>query len=257
MSPPAALITGATAGLGAEFARQFAAAGNDIVLVARDEARLESAKVALEDRHRIQAETLSADLSTVDGCDRVAARIASVDAPIDTLVNNAGMGTYKRFGRAPLEEEERQLDLNVRAVLRLTHAAVRAMTERGAGQIINVSSVAGFVPRGGNATYSASKAWVTMFSEALAVQFAGQGIRVTAICPGFTHTEFHQRAQANMSRVPNWMWLDAEAVVAQGLADARRGKPLSVPSAKYKVLTGAARHLPRPVLHRIMRRRGV
>ncbi len=257
MSPATALITGATAGLGAEFARQLAAAGNDIVLVARDEARLESAKVALEDRHRIHVETLSADLSTADGCDRVAARIASADAPIDTLINNAGMGTYKRFGRAELEDEERQLDLNVRAVLRLTHAAIRAMTERGSGQIINVSSVAGFVPRGGNATYSASKAWVTMFSEALAVQCAGHGIRVTAICPGFTHTEFHQRAQANMSRVPDWMWLDAEAVVAQGLADARRGKPVSVPSAKYKVLTGAARHVPRSVLHRIMRRRGV
>jgi short-subunit dehydrogenase len=193
----------------------------------------------------------------VDGCDRVARRIASADPPIDILVNNAGMGMYKRFGRAELADEERQLDLNVRAVLRLTHAAVRAMSERGSGQIINVSSVAGFVPRGGNATYSASKAWVTMFSEALAVQLAGRGVRVTAICPGFTHTEFHERANADMSRIPDWMWLDAEAVVAQGLADARRGKPLSVPSAKYKALVGAARHAPRPVLHRIMRRGGM
>ena len=257
MSPTTALVTGATAGLGAEFARQLAASGNDIVLVARDEARLESSKVALEERFRIHAEVLSADLSTVDGCDRVATRIASTDAPIDILVNNAGMGTYKRFGRAELADEERQLDLNVRAVLRLTHAAVRAMTDRGSGQIINVSSVAGFVPRGNNATYSASKAWVTMFSEALSVQLAGRGVSVTAICPGFTHTEFHERANADMSRIPDWMWLDAESVVAEGLADARRGKPLSVPSAKYKVLTGAARHVPRPVLHRIMRRGGM
>jgi short-subunit dehydrogenase len=249
-----ALVTGATAGLGAEFARQLAASGNDVVLVARDHARLESVKVALEERHGVKADVLSADLSTVDGCDAVAARIASIDVPIDILINNAGMGMYKRFGRAELVDEERQLDLNVRAVLRLTHAAVRVMSERGSGQIINVSSVAGFVPRGGNATYSASKAWVTMFSEALSVQLAGVGVQVTAICPGFTHTEFHERAQADMSRVPDWMWLDAEAVVSQGLADARRGKPLSVPSAKYKVLTGAARHVPRPVLHRIMRR---
>ena len=128
------------------------------------------------------------------------------------------------------------------------------MTERRSGRIINVSSVAAFVPRGGNATYSASKAWVTMFSEALSVQLAESGIRVTAICPGFTHTEFHERAQADMSRIPDWMWLDAEAVVAQGLADAQRGKPVSMPSARYKALAGAARHVPRPVLHRIMRR---
>ncbi len=252
-----ALVTGATAGLGAEFARQLAAEGSDLVLVARDQSRLESAKVALEDRHHVHAEVLPADLSTVDGCDAVAKRIASAEAPIDVLVNNAGMGTYRRFGRADLDLEERMLDLNVRAVLRLTHAAVRAMTERGAGQIINVSSVAAFVPRGGNATYSASKAWVTMFSEALAVQLTGSGVQVTAICPGFTHTEFHERANADMSRVPEWMWLDAEAVVAQGLADARRGKPVSVPSAKYKALIGAARHAPRPVLHRIMRRGGL
>ncbi|HEY3716008.1 MAG TPA: SDR family oxidoreductase [Jatrophihabitantaceae bacterium] len=252
-----ALVTGATAGLGAEFARQLAAGGNDIVLVARDEARLESTKVALEDRHPIKAEILPADLSTVDGCDRVSERIISTSSPIDTLVNNAGLGTYRLFGVADLELEERMLDLNVRAVLRLTHAAVRAMTGRGAGLIVNVSSVAGFVPRGGNATYSASKAWVTMFSEALAVQLAGSGVQVTAVCPGFTHTEFHERASADMSQVPEWLWLDAPDVVSQGLADARKGKPVSVPSAKYKALIGAARHVPRPVLHRIMRRRGL
>jgi short-subunit dehydrogenase len=149
------------------------------------------------------------------------------------------------------------LDLNVRAVLRLTHAAVRAMTARGSGQIINVSSVAGFVPRGGNATYSASKAWVTMFSEALAVQLAGSDVRVTAVCPGFTHTEFHERASADMSNVPDWMWLDAQDVVARGLADARRGKPVSVPSARYKALIAAARYTPRPVLRAIMRRQAL
>ena len=240
MSPTTALVTGATAGLGAEFARQLAASGNDIVLVARDEARLESSKVALEERFRIHAEVLSADLSTVDGCDRVAARIASTDAPIDILVNNAGMGTYKRFGRAELADEERQLDLNVRAVLRLTHAAVRAMTDRGSGQIINVSSVAGFVPRGNNATYSASKAWVTMFSEALSVQLAGRGVSVTAICPGSrtrSSTSGPTRTcpgfRTGCGWTPSRSW-------REGLADARRGKPLSVPSAKYKVLTGAA-----------------
>jgi hypothetical protein len=250
------LVTGATAGLGAEFARQLAAGGDDLVLVARDEARLASTARTLG-QHGVEVETLPADLSTVAGCDRVAARIVSMSDPVDTLVNNAGIGMYRAFGGVGLDVEERMLDLNVRAVLRLTHAAVRVMTGRGAGQIINVSSVAGFVPRGGNVTYSASKAWVTMFSEALALQLAGTGVRVTAVCPGFTRTEFHERAETDMSKVPDWMWLDPPEVVAQGLADARRGKPVSVPSARYKVLTGAARYTPRPLLRRVMRSRGL
>jgi hypothetical protein len=153
--------------------------------------------------------------------------------------------------------EEAQLDLNVRAVLRLTHAAVRAMTTRGSGRILNVSSVAGFVPRGGNATYSASKAWVTMFSEALAVQLGDCGVTVTAVCPGFTHTEFHERANADMSHVPDRMWLDAEDVVREGLAAAFAGKAISVPSRRYKALVGATRALPRPVLRAVMARRGM
>lgn len=250
---PTALITGGSAGLGAEFARQLAAVGHDLVLVARDEQRLQEFAGSLN----CEVEVLPADLATDDGCDRVAERIAAATRPIDLLVNNAGIGTYQRFGRAPLDAEERQLDLNVRAVLRLSHAAVRAMAERGRGRILNVSSVAGFVPRGGNATYSASKAWVTMFSEALAIQLAGTGVTVTAVCPGFTHTEFHERANADMSHVPNGMWLDAADVVREGLADTFAGKPLSVPSRRYKALVGTARALPRPVLRAVMARRGM
>src|SRR5262249_10369031 len=142
----------------------LAAQGNDLVIVARDEERLESTRIRLEESHRIKVEVVSADLSTVDGCDRVAERLESTAAPVETVVTNAGLGTYRPFGVADLDLEQRMLDLNVRAVLHLTHAAVRAMTGRGSGQIVNVSSVAGFVPRSGNATYSASKAWVTMFS---------------------------------------------------------------------------------------------
>lgn len=250
---PTALITGGSAGLGAEFARQLAAVGHDLVLVARDEQRLQEFAGSLN----CEVEVLPADLATDDGRDRVAERIAAATRPIDLLVNNAGIGTYQRFGRAPLDAEERQLDLNVRAVLRLSHAAVRAMAERGRGRILNVSSVAGFVPRGGNATYSASKAWVTMFSEALAIQLAGTGVTVTAVCPGFTHTEFHERANADMSHVPNGMWLDAADVVREGLADTFAGKPLSVPSRRYKALVGTARALPRPVLRAVMARRGM
>jgi short-subunit dehydrogenase len=252
---PTALVTGASSGIGAEFARQLAMAGHDLILVARDFARLDASRAELAGEFGVDVEVLPADLITDVGCDAVAARIIEAQRPVDVLVNNAGFGMYQRFGLAELADEERQLDLNVRAVMRLSHAAVRSMTGRGAGKIINISSVAGFVPRGGNATYSAGKAWVTMFSEALSVQLAGSGVTVTAVCPGFTHTEFHQRASADMSHVPDRMWLDAKTVVAEGLADAAKGRPLSVPSRKYKMLVSASRTMPRPLLRKIMARR--
>jgi short-subunit dehydrogenase len=250
-----ALITGATAGLGAEFARQLAASGHDLVLVARDTARLEATQAELSTTYRIAVEVLPADLVTDAGCAAVSARAADPARPIDVLVNNAGIGTYQPFGTATLADEERQLDLNVRAVLRVTHAAMPAMTARGSGQIINISSVSAFVPRGANATYGAGKAWVTLFSEALAVQLAGTGVTVTAICPGFTRTEFHERAHADMSHVPDRMWLDASLVVREGLADAAKGKPVSVPSRQYKTLVGLTRVVPRPVIRAVMARR--
>jgi len=251
---PTALVTGASSGLGAEFARQLAELGHDLVLVARDADRLETARGFLG---QVDVEILPADLTTDEGCAAVTTRIEDTARPVDLLVNNAGIGTYQPFGTASLEHEEQQLDLNVRAVLRLTHAAVRAMTSRGSGRILNVSSVAGFVPRGGNVTYSASKAWVAMFSEALSIQLEGTGVTVTAVCPGFTHTEFHQRAAADMSHVPQRMWLDAADVVREGLADTFAGKSSSIPSRRYKALVGTAHTLPRPVLRRIMARRGM
>lgn len=250
---PLALVTGATAGLGAEFAAQLARADWDLLLVARDAERLETASARLTVERGVHVDTLVADLTTDEGCAAVADRME----PVELLVNNAGLGTYQPFGTASLELEERQLDLNVRAVLRLAHAAVPHMTARGSGRILNVSSVAGFVPRSGNATYSASKAWVTMFSEALALQLAGTGVTVTAVCPGFTRTEFHERAQADMSHVPENMWLTADEVVREGLADTLAGKPVSVPSRRYKALAAAARTLPRPVLRAVMARRSM
>jgi uncharacterized protein len=254
---PTALVTGASSGLGTEFCRQLAAAGWDLVLVARDAARLEAVAEELRSAHRIGVDVLPADLTADDGCARVAARLTDTAPPIELLVNNAGMGTYQSFGQADLAFEEQQLDLNVRAVLRLTHAAVPAMQALGRGRVLNVSSVAGFVPRPGNVTYSASKAWVTMFSEALSLQLAGTGVTVTAVCPGFTHTEFHERAAADMSSVPDRMWLEARDVVREGLADTFTGKAVSVPSRIYKTLVGAAQTLPRPVLRAIMARRGM
>jgi uncharacterized protein len=203
---PTALITGATAGLGAAFAARLAAEGYDLVLVARDELRLAAAKIDLEQRDKITVENLAADLATAPGCDAVAARIATDDRPVELLINNAGIGLYRGFGKAALADEDRMLDLNVRAVMHLAHAAVGAMRRRGRGMIVNVASVGGIVPRPETVTYGASKAYVIAFSEALAKLVAGTGVTVTAICPGFVHTEFHERAQVDMSYLPRWMW---------------------------------------------------
>ncbi|MDQ1730150.1 MAG: uncharacterized protein QOK10_309 [Pseudonocardiales bacterium] len=250
-----ALVTGASAGIGAAFSRRLAAEGRDLVLVARDVERLESTAAELRERYLVDVEVLPADLASDSGCQAVAARIGQQDKPVDTLVNNAGIGLYRGFGNAPLADEERLLDVNVRAVLRLTHAAVNAMRPRGRGEIINVSSVAGFTPRGAAVTYAAAKAWVTSFSEGIALSLAGSGVRVGAICPGFTHTEIHQRANTDMSHLPGWMWLTADRVVAEGLADLRAGKPVSIPSKRYKTIVLATRLAPRPLLRRVMARR--
>jgi uncharacterized protein len=253
---PVALITGASVGLGAAFARELCRQGYDLVLVARDSARLDELAAELRGSGR-EVEALSADLATEAGCAAVVARIGTADRPVDLLVNNAGKGMYEPFGERPLVDEEGMLDLNVRAVLRLSHAAIRAMRARGQGQIINVSSVASLVPRGFGATYAASKAWVTAFSEDLSQQLGGTGVRVTAVCPGFVHTEFHQRAGIGRADVPGWMWLDAELVVRTALADAARGKPVSIPGRQWKTMIGLSRSLPRPALRRIMRGRSL
>jgi short-subunit dehydrogenase len=250
-----ALVTGATAGLGAAFARRLAAEGRDLVLVARTVDRLDSIAADLRSRFGIAVEVLPADLSTEAGRATVAARVDQSERPVDTLVNNAGIGLYRRFGEAPLAEEQRLLDLNVGSVLALTHAAVGAMTARGRGEIINVSSVAGFVPRGASTTYAAGKAWVTSFSEGVSLLLSGTGVRITAVCPGFTHTEFHARAEADMSSTPSWMWLEADRVVAEGLADARAGVVISVPSKRYKVLLALVKVLPRSVIRWVLTRR--
>jgi len=249
------VVTGATAGLGASFARRLAAEGRNLVLVARTLDRLESMAADLRARFGVEVEVLPADLSTADGCATVATRVADSERPVDTLVNNAGIGLYRRFGEAPLADEQRLLDLNVGSVRALTHAAVGPMTARGRGEIINVSSVAGFVPRGPSTTYAAGKAWVTSFSEGVSLLLAGTGVRITAVCPGFTRTEFHARAQADMSGTPSWMWLDADRVVAEGLADARAGVVVSVPSKRYKALLMLVRVLPRAVVRWVLTRR--
>jgi uncharacterized protein len=247
---PIALITGGTAGIGAAFARALAAKGYDLVLVARGEARLAEAAKELADRHGVTVSYLRADLSTTEGCDVVAARLADRESPIDLLVNNAGGGLAKGFVRASVAEEEGVLDLNVRAVLRLTHAALQGMLERRRGEIINVSSVVGFGPVMPGSTYPAAKAWVTSFTESIGDSVRRFGVRVMALAPGYTRTEFHQRVGLAMSHTPARMWLDADDVVATALRDLARGKRISVPDWRYKTTTFAIKHLPRAMLRR-------
>lgn len=237
-----ALITGASAGLGLEFAWQLATARHDVVLVARDGDRLRRLAGQLEAAAGVRAEVLAADLSRRDQLDLVAARLAQDARPVGLLVNNAGFGIAQRFIGGDLAREELALDVMVRAVLVLSHAAARAMTARGRGAILNVASIAALAASG---TYSAHKAWVRSFTEGLAVELKGTGVTATALCPGFVHTEFHQRGSIDMSALPEVAWLNAEDVVAQALADVRHGVVISTPSLRYKVVAGTARVAPR------------
>ncbi|MGK9460720.1 SDR family NAD(P)-dependent oxidoreductase [Streptomyces sp. G6] len=248
-----ALITGSTAGIGAAFARRLAADGHDLVLVARDTERLREQATELHDRHGIEAEVLTADLATDAGIDAVAARLGERRSPVDLLVNNAGFGNKGRFLDVSMGDELTMLKVHCEAVLRLTSAATEAMRERGRGGVVNVASVAAFVPRG---TYGASKAWVVQFTQGVAKDLAGSGVRLMALCPGFVRTEFHARAGMGTDNIPGWMWLDADKVVAAALDDLARGKSLSIPDPRYKALMGAAKLVPRGVLGGITSRTG-
>jgi len=245
-----AVITGASSGLGAEFARQLAATGADLVLVARDRAALEGVAAEIGGRYGAACEVIVADLTTDEGLAAVGARLSDPARPIGILVNSAGFGLDLRFERNDIAEEERHLDLHVRATMRLTHAALGPMTARGSGRIVNVASVAAFLPRG---TYGAVKAWVVSFSRWANSAYAP--VTVTAVCPGFTHTNFHERLglPPGQEGVPSWMWLDAGSVVREGLRDAARGKAVSIPSLRYKVLVGLARLVPDRLAARLAR----
>jgi short-subunit dehydrogenase len=216
------------------------------VLVARDAGRLEELASELRG-HGVEVEVLPADLTDSDQLARVEARLSAQDRPVQLLVNNAGFGHKQSFLDSDVEQEQQMLDVLVTAVLRLTHAALRTMVARGSGGVINVSSVAGFLPRG---TYSAAKSYVTQLSRWADATYRGQGVRVMALCPGFTRTEFHARMGVSRSSAPGWMWLEADAVVREGLADFDAGKSLSVPSVRYKVLTALARYVPPGLLAR-------
>jgi short-subunit dehydrogenase len=249
---PTALITGPTSGLGAGYARRFARDGYDLVLVARDVAGLNDLAGELRAAHGIDVEVLPADLSDGPGRDRVVQRLA---AGVQVLVNNAGFGTSGEFAGADPALLQRQLDVNVTAVMLLTRAALPSMLAARRGSVINIASVAGLLS-GRGSTYSASKAWVVSFSEGLANGVAGTGVGVHAVCPGFVRTEFHQRAGIDMASIPGPLWLSVDDVVADSLADIAKGRVISIPGIQYKVLTTAGRLAPRGLVRAFTKRIG-
>jgi short-subunit dehydrogenase len=245
---PTALITGATAGIGAAFARRLAADGFSLVLVARDGERLSAVAEELRLRYGVSSEVLPADLSADEGLETVEERLRR---GVDLLVNNAGFGHGGASSDVSMDEERRMLKVHCEAVLRLTLAALPGMKKRGRGAVINVASVAAFFPQG---TYSASKAWVVSFSESMAAELAGSRVRVMALCPGFVRTEFHDRASIDMSGLPGFLWLSADKVVGEAMRDLARGSWVSIPDLRYKVITRIGTLVPHRLAAEVSRR---
>lgn len=241
-----ALITGATAGIGATFARHLAARGDNLILVARDATRLAEQAEQLRNTYGIEVEPLSADLAVREDTMRVAERAESAEHPVDMVISNAGFGLRSDMLHPDSSADERALDVMCRAVMLVDRAAARAMKARGHGIIINTSSSAGFITQG---HYSAVKAWATAYTESLAAQLRGTGVSVTALCPGWVHTEFHDRAGISSSSIPKLAWIDADTLVRECLADAAKGKVVSVPRPGWKAAIFLARHAPRGAIY--------
>jgi uncharacterized protein len=235
---PTALVTGGTSGIGAGFARAYAARGVDLVLVARDKARLAAMAAEL---HSVSVETLVADLSDRRDVAKVAKRLEDSTRPVDILVNNAGFSHKISLLARDTDEFDRGLDVMLRAVLVLGGAAARAMVGRGSGSIINVGSTSGYIPTG---AYSAIKAWVMSYTEALSTELRGTGVTTTVLAPGWVHTEFHDRGGVGKSAIPDFLWLDADKLVASAIRDAERGVVVSIPTLRYKVIIWFVRRLP-------------
>jgi short-subunit dehydrogenase len=248
---PTALITGATAGIGAAFTRRLARDGLDLVLVARNLERLESTAKELTAAYGVKVEVLQADLADDAGIVRVEERLKE---GVDVLINNAGFGNnHGSFLEVPIEDELRMLKVHCEAVLRLTYAAVPGMRERRKGAVLNVGSVAGFFALG---TYGATKAWILSFSVGVARDLKGTNVKVMALCPGFVRTEFHKRAQVDVTGVPDVLWLDADRVVDTALKDLKKGQQVSVPGGQYKAIVGLGRFVPRDLSGRLSTRTG-
>ena len=241
-----ALVTGATAGIGESFTRLLASKGYNIALVARDEVRLHERAAGLREKYGIQTFVLPADLATKSGVKSVEKYIQSYE--IEVLINNAGFGINKAFTVSDLGDEQDLLNVLVRAPMRLMHVILPGMKECKSGTIINVSSVAGFIAGG---TYSAAKSYLTVLSESLNTELKGTGVIVSALCPGFTRTEFHQRGRMKMKGLPSFMWLNADKLVAQSWKDAQAHQPVSVPGWQYKLLMAIVSIAPRSFVRQI------
>ena len=237
-----ALITGADSGIGAATAIAFAREGADVVMSYLPEEEEDAARIAnLIEKAGRKAVKVPGDLKDSSVCRALVETAVRELGGLDILVNNAGLGLLHSFAYNDIAEEKRHLKLHVETAMELTHAALQGMLERRSGRVINVASVAAFLPR---ETYSAAKAWLLSFSRWANLAYAGRGVKVTAVCPGFTHTEFHDRMGMDKTAAPAWMWLQAEQVVREGLADNEKGRAVSIPSKRYKLLTAAARVLP-------------
>lgn len=241
-----ALVTGATVGIGESFTRLLAAKGYNIALVARDEVRLHERAAGLREQYGIQTFVLPADLATKGGVKLVEKYIQSYE--IEVLINNAGFGINKAFTASNLGDEQDLLNVLVRTPMRLMHVIAPGMKERKSGTIINVSSVAGFIAGG---TYSAAKSYLMVLSESLHTELKGTGVIVSALCPGFTRTEFHQRGRMRMKGLPSFMWLNADKLVAQSWKDAQANRPVSIPGWQYKLLIAIISIAPRSFIRRL------
>jgi short-subunit dehydrogenase len=255
-----ALITGASSGIGAAFARRLARDGYNLILVARRREKLEALARELEAAHGIRAEVLVADLARISEIERVEARITELGSDLALLINNAGFGTNGQFHEVTPERHTDMINVHVTASVRLSRAAMPRMLACGQGGVINVASIAAFFPLPGNANYSASKAYLVTFCEALAKEIKGSGVKVQALCPGFTVTEFHdtpEYASFDRSQVPKTLWMSADEIVDDSLKALKRGRVVCIPGWKYRVLVAVGTNKPANAVLSILRRRAM
>ena len=241
-----ALVTGATAGIGESFCRLLADNNYNIVLVARDLPRLQERATQLQAKFNVETHVIQADLSTDAGCSVVEQYLASNQ--VDVLINNAGFGLNKAFTMSELKAEQEMFDVLVRTPMRLMHVVLPGMKQRNKGVVINVSSVAGYIAGG---SYSAAKSYLTVITESLHTELADTNIKVSALCPGFTRTEFHQRGRMSMKVLPGFMWLNSDKLVAKAWSDALKGKAVSIPGWQYQLLVLVIHALPRSIIRKV------
>ena len=250
-----ALVTGASAGIGREFCRQLAARGHDIVAVARRAERLAELAHELTDTYGIRVIPLTVDLAAPGAVAQIMAALTNID--IEILVNNAGYGVPGRYLSSPWLVHARFQRVMIEVVAELCHALLPSMSARGQGSIINVASLAGFLPgTAGHTLYAAAKAWMIRFSESLAFELTPAGVRVCAVCPGFTYSEFHDvtGTRAQVGRLPSWLWMSAAAVVSESLAASAAGRVVYVPGRVNRLIAAVAGRLPLTALHALAQR---